>query len=107
MNKIKVLDISPLGVEVIETQYSVEKFQPCVHTSCDSVQHKLLTINFCTAGLLPKLSNNYPITENRITFDLDSAVKLRDMLGYAICALRIQKYNEKENEKRRKKKRKK
>ena len=94
-NKVEVLDISPKGIQVIEKQYGVNGMQTCIHTHHykSSIGNKLLTINITVAGL-PKLSN-YPIVNNSITYGLDEAKKLRDMLNTAIKELDKQEYNKK------------
>ena len=92
-NQVEILDISPRGIQVIETQYSIDGTSTCIHTSCGSDRIKLLTINWNGFGLHPK--DRYPISENKLTFDLNGAKQLRDMLASAIDGLEQQEYRKK------------
>lgn len=94
-NEVEVFDISPKDIEVIETQYSVDGTPTCIHTRCYYDNEKYLSINLCTFGL----HNKPPIMETKVTFNIEGAKQLRDMLVTAIDGLEKQEYIKKKRKK--------
>lgn len=82
-NEVEILDISPRGIEVIETQYSIDGTPTCIHTHCSFNNYKYLTINLTTFGLFDKTH----VVQTEVTFDMKGAKQLRDMLVTSIDGL--------------------